>query len=148
MKRRFRLRGWYLPFLLAAAFAYSQEARKPIAFTVSMPQPGNHIYHVTLRCEGLKGTVQHFKMPVWSLGYYGIREFAKQVRDFPRWTIREEISSGNTTSAIGRLKRRTFQSSTQRMMCRPPPPSLPILISERIAVTSSARGCSCMSQVK
>ena len=82
MKNRFHLRGLCLLFFLTATFAYSQKTQEPFSFTVSMPHPGNHIYHVALRCEGLEGAVQHFKMPVWSPGYYGIREFAKNVLNF------------------------------------------------------------------
>jgi hypothetical protein len=34
-----------------------------MAFTVSMPQPANHTYHVALRCDGLTGELHDFKMP-------------------------------------------------------------------------------------
>src|SRR3954470_16684214 len=53
-----------------------------MAFTVSMPQPANHTYHVTLRCDGLKGELQDFKMPQWSPGYYGIGDYARNVSAF------------------------------------------------------------------
>ena len=51
-----------------------------MAFTVSMPQPANHTYHVTLRCDGLEGELQDFKMPQWSPGYYGISDYARFFR--------------------------------------------------------------------
>jgi predicted metalloprotease with PDZ domain len=53
-----------------------------MAFTVSMPQPSNHTYHVTFRCEGLRGELQDFKMPQWSPGYYGIGDYARNVSNF------------------------------------------------------------------
>jgi predicted metalloprotease with PDZ domain len=53
-----------------------------MAFTVSMPQPSNHTYHVTFRCEGLQGELQDFKMPQWSPGYYGIGDYARNVSNF------------------------------------------------------------------
>ncbi len=53
-----------------------------MAFTVSMPQPSNHTYHVTFRCEGLQGELQDFKMPQWSPGYYGIGDYARYVSNF------------------------------------------------------------------
>ena len=53
-----------------------------MAFTVSMPQPSNHAYHVTFRCEGLHGELQDFKMPQWSPGYYGIENYARNVSNF------------------------------------------------------------------
>jgi predicted metalloprotease with PDZ domain len=53
-----------------------------MAFTVSMPQPASHTYHVTFRCEGLTGELQDFKMPQWSPGYYGIGDYARNVSNF------------------------------------------------------------------
>ena len=53
-----------------------------MAFTVSMPQPANHLFHVTLRCEGLKGETQDFKMPQWHPGFYRILDYAKNVQNF------------------------------------------------------------------
>ncbi|HXC96839.1 MAG TPA: PDZ domain-containing protein [Edaphobacter sp.] len=53
-----------------------------MAFTVSMPQPSNHTYHVRFRCEGLQGELQDFKMPQWSPGYYGIGDYARNVSNF------------------------------------------------------------------
>ena len=53
-----------------------------MAFTVSMPQPANHTYHVTFRCHGLKGELQDFKMPQWSPGYYGVADYARNVANF------------------------------------------------------------------
>jgi len=50
-----------------------------MAFTVTMPQPASHIFHVAFRCEGLKGEMQDFKMPLWSPGYYGIIDYARNV---------------------------------------------------------------------
>jgi hypothetical protein len=40
-----------------------------MAFTVSMDRPGAHIFHVTLRCDGLAGELQDFKLPAWAPGY-------------------------------------------------------------------------------
>ncbi len=57
-------------------------AQGKMAFTVSMPQPSNHTYHVTFRCEGLHGELQDFKMPQWSPGYYGIENYARNVSNF------------------------------------------------------------------
>ena len=57
-------------------------AKEKMAFTVSMPQPSNHTYHVTFRCEGLQGELQDFKMPQWSPGYYGIGDYARYVSNF------------------------------------------------------------------
>jgi len=53
-----------------------------LAFTVSMPRPANHLFHVTLRCDGLQGEVQDFKMPMWHPGYYRIIDYPKNVSNF------------------------------------------------------------------
>jgi predicted metalloprotease with PDZ domain len=53
-----------------------------MTFTVSMPQPASHTFHVKFRCEGLVGELQDFKMPQWSVGYYGIGNYARNVSNF------------------------------------------------------------------
>lgn len=53
-----------------------------MAFTVSMPQPASHVFHVTFRCDGLKGETQDFKMPVWTPGYYRVIDYARNVTNF------------------------------------------------------------------
>ena len=68
--------------VLFAGCAWGQAAAGTMAFTVSMPQPATHIFHVTFRCDGLQGELQDFKMPVWSPGYYGIGDYAKNVSSF------------------------------------------------------------------
>jgi predicted metalloprotease with PDZ domain len=69
--------------VLAVWFAGAMAcAAANLAFTVSMPQPANHLFHITLRCEGLKGELQDFKMPQWSPGYYGIGNYARNVLNF------------------------------------------------------------------
>jgi len=69
--------------LLAASLCSSgQPAESTMAFTVTMPQPTSHIFHVAFRCEGLKGEMQDFKMPLWSPGYYGIIDYVKNVSNF------------------------------------------------------------------
>jgi predicted metalloprotease with PDZ domain len=50
-----------------------------VVFTVSLPQRAAHILHVTSRFEGLSGELHDFKMPVWSPGYYGIGDYARNV---------------------------------------------------------------------
>ncbi len=68
-------------FLSAATLAAGQRPEGTMAFTVSMEQPATHIYHVVFRYEGLKSGIQDFRMPVWSPGYYGIFDFAKNVQN-------------------------------------------------------------------
>jgi len=82
MKTRFRATVWIAGWFLIATAGFGQKPTGTMTFTVSMEQPGTHIFHVAFHCEGLKGTAQDFRMPVWSPGYYGIRDFAKNVQNF------------------------------------------------------------------
>ncbi|HWG59643.1 MAG TPA: PDZ domain-containing protein [Candidatus Acidoferrales bacterium] len=67
---------------LAQSAAFAQAAHERLAFTVSMPHPANHTFHVVLRAAGIKGELQDFKMPVWSPGFYGIGDYARNVTNF------------------------------------------------------------------
>jgi predicted metalloprotease with PDZ domain len=82
MRSRSRLTMLCALFFLATTLAAGQRPVGTMAFSVSMEQPGNHIFHVVFRCEGLKGAAQDFRMPAWSPGYYGIFDFAKNVLNF------------------------------------------------------------------
>jgi predicted metalloprotease with PDZ domain len=53
-----------------------------IRYTLSMPRPHSHLYHVTMKVTGAPGTVTDFVMPVWTPGSYKIRDFARNVQDF------------------------------------------------------------------
>jgi predicted metalloprotease with PDZ domain len=82
MKTRLRTGAFLSIWLVAAAFVFAAPSSSSLAFTVSMDDPASHIFHVALRCEGLRGEAQDFKMPVWMPGYYGIIDYAGQVQDF------------------------------------------------------------------
>ncbi len=75
------MRGIVLAVLLLVSVprGFSQTATAPIAFTVSMPQPTNHLFHVTFRLDGLKGEFQDLKIPAWHPGYYRQIDYAKNV---------------------------------------------------------------------
>lgn len=55
--------------------------RTPMAFTVSVADPASHLYHVQLRSPALAGETIEFRMPAWTPGYYGLFDFAGNVRD-------------------------------------------------------------------
>jgi predicted metalloprotease with PDZ domain len=76
-----------VPFLVAgliviAPRAYSQAPPASLAYTVAMPQPSNHLFHVTLRANGLKGEFHDVKMPAWHPGYYRMIDYAKNLSNF------------------------------------------------------------------
>ena len=68
--------------LLAILLAGACLADGKMAFTVTLPQPANHTYHVTFRCDGLKAELQDFKLPQWSPGFYGIGDYSRNVSNF------------------------------------------------------------------
>jgi predicted metalloprotease with PDZ domain len=65
--------------ILAGAFPVSGQ---DFSFTVSMPQPARHTFHVVMQARGLSGEMQDFKMPVWMPGYYRVLDYAKNVSNF------------------------------------------------------------------
>jgi predicted metalloprotease with PDZ domain len=75
--------------LALAAFAFvltiaTSAAERPfaIAFTVSAPEAASHQFHLVMRCDGLTGDRTEFRMPAWTPGYYGLFDFAGNVRNF------------------------------------------------------------------
>lgn len=50
-----------------------------ISYTVSMPKPQNHYFHVEMQLSGFKEKELTVKMPVWAPGSYLIREFSRNV---------------------------------------------------------------------
>jgi predicted metalloprotease with PDZ domain len=71
-----------LALLAAALPALGQNTAGTMAFTVSMEQPSNHLFHVVFRCDGLKGDTLDFKMPVWTPGFYSLLNYANNVEHF------------------------------------------------------------------
>jgi predicted metalloprotease with PDZ domain len=70
---------WVVLALAGAAAAQGRPA--PLWFTVSTPDPASHLFHVRLRCNDLTGDTVEFRMPVWTPGYYGLFDFAANVRN-------------------------------------------------------------------
>jgi predicted metalloprotease with PDZ domain len=68
--------------LLLLTFAMAAPAAARVRFSVAMAEPAKHTFQVTVRCDGLKGELQDFKMPQWSPGYYGILNYARYVSGF------------------------------------------------------------------
>jgi predicted metalloprotease with PDZ domain len=69
-------------FVCAVFAAVAASAQSTLSFTVSMPQPAAHFFHVEMRCDGLKGEMQDFKLPAWSPGYYRLLDYEKYVQRF------------------------------------------------------------------
>lgn len=67
-------------FLLAGIYTDAQNSH--ISFTVSMPAPETHYFHVELSYSGNTKTVLNFTMPAWMPGYYQLMDYAKNVEHF------------------------------------------------------------------
>ena len=58
------------------------QTRKPIIqYTVSMPQPASHYFHVLLTLSESKRDTVTLKMPQWMPGYYQIMNYANAVEN-------------------------------------------------------------------
>lgn len=90
-------------FLLMATVLVAQKKTTGISFTVSMPQPASHLYHVVMNYEGAANNTVELKMPVWTTGYYQILDFANNVADFSVKNKKERHYNGkNRVRIVGR----------------------------------------------
>ncbi len=53
-----------------------------VRYTLSMPDPNSHLFHVKMEVRNAPGGATDFVMPVWTPGSYKVRDFAKNVQDF------------------------------------------------------------------
>jgi predicted metalloprotease with PDZ domain len=99
--------------LLQILFLFSSlcEAQQPfIRYTVTIPQPESHSYHIELLTEGWNVDTLTFKLPKWSPGYYQIMDYAKALgnialKDVRGNTVSFEKVSENTLRVIGAKKK-------------------------------------------
>ena len=69
--------------LLYSPEASSQKAQaSSIGYTVSMENPNNHYFHVTLVYSGISEKSVELKLPVWTPGYYMIMDYPKYLINF------------------------------------------------------------------
>ena len=85
-KQRNPLSTYFLLLLIACVTinnsAIAQTAKPVLYYTVSMPYPSSHYYHVELFSSGWSEGTVDFKMPKWMPGYYQIMNYAKAVEHF------------------------------------------------------------------
>jgi predicted metalloprotease with PDZ domain len=79
-----------------------------LQYSVSMPDPSNHLFHVILNCKGLNGDTVDFKMPIWMPGYYQIMWYPDEVKDLSAFN-----SSGMAVPVI-KSDRNTWRVITGR----------------------------------
>jgi predicted metalloprotease with PDZ domain len=53
-----------------------------VRYTVSMPDPNSHLFHVKMEVRGAPGPSTDFVLPAWTPGSYKLRDFAKNVQVF------------------------------------------------------------------
>jgi predicted metalloprotease with PDZ domain len=71
------------PILFALLFASPLAAQRyRIEYTIAMPEPASHLYHVGIFVSGLDSRPLELQMPVWSPGRYARMDFAKNVQEF------------------------------------------------------------------
>ncbi|RRR75583.1 MAG: M61 family peptidase [Candidatus Viridilinea halotolerans] len=58
-----------------------------ITYTISMPEPDSHLFHVSIEVDGINGATQDLILPAWTPGSYMIREYARHVQDFSAQTV-------------------------------------------------------------
>ena len=63
-----------------------------IHYSVSMPHPETHLFHVEMEVTGFDQPSYDFVMPSWTPGSYLIREFARHVQEF------QALSAGSQQS--------------------------------------------------
>ena len=66
--------------VFASVAAAGAQAPARIRFTVSVPERASHLFRVVMHCEGLTPGQTKFHMPVWTPGYYGLFDFAGNVK--------------------------------------------------------------------
>src|SRR6478736_9578611 len=67
-------------FIVGPLSAWSQ-AKPQLEYTLSIPFPESHKYHVELHSKGWNIDTLVFKMPKWMPGYYQIMDYDKSVEN-------------------------------------------------------------------
>ena len=92
----------------------AQTLKPAVQYTVSMPNPASHYYHVELHSSGWSEGTINFKMPKWMPGYYQIMNYAKAVEHFSAKDNNNNVSAKNindNTWQIAVTKNKPFNIS-------------------------------------
>lgn len=66
----------------------SKDSQPSIEFTVSMENPNNHYFHVTMTYSNISDKSVELKLPVWTPGYY-------MIMDYPKYIINFRVADGS-----------------------------------------------------
>lgn len=91
----------FLLFIAAKALAQDQPE---LHYELSMPEPHNHYYEVTMRVNNVNQNYLDFKMPVWTPGSYLIREFSRNVLDV-------QAEENNKSLVVKKINKNTWRVS-------------------------------------
>ncbi|MBD2756427.1 M61 family metallopeptidase [Spirosoma validum] len=69
-------------FLSISTQLFAQKTAEVMAFDVTMNQPANHLFHVTLHYVNKGSEAIDFKLPAWTPGYYQLMNYASNVENF------------------------------------------------------------------
>ena len=76
-----QLRHLAVAFALVAAAPLAAQ-RATVEYSIAMPEPASHLYHITMFVSGVAGRPLELQLPVWSPGRYARMDFARNVQDF------------------------------------------------------------------
>ncbi|MEM8532256.1 MAG: PDZ domain-containing protein [Chloroflexota bacterium] len=58
-----------------------------VTYTIAMPEPHTHLYHVTIEVTDVDGPTLTVALPVWTPGSYLIREYPRHIQEFSATNI-------------------------------------------------------------
>lgn len=94
---------------------YAQRGGPLMEYTVSMPDPSGHYFHIELHCSGVNDANVEMKMPAWMPGYYQLMHYARSVEHYAAFTAKGEglpMSAVNeNTWSISNSGRKDFKMS-------------------------------------
>jgi predicted metalloprotease with PDZ domain len=102
----------------AAGVARAQDTSAPaykISYTISMPEPASHLFHVRVDVNGVKGAdYVDFQMPRWSPGRYAVFDFAKNVQEARVSPYcKPQTKCERTSQSAERLDTQTWRADAQ-----------------------------------
>lgn len=85
----------------------AQSINPVLQYTVSMPNPESHYFHVELNCSGWNDGTIDFKMPNWMPGYYQMMNYSKMIENFT-------AKSNNKNLAVKNINENTWQIKIEK----------------------------------
>jgi len=89
LKRRYLMIFVIIFSTVSTSFARTDKTDRNIVleYTVSSPEPENHLFHVELVCMIPEPDTLDFKLPCWMPGYYQMMDYSESIRNFSANTL-------------------------------------------------------------